>query len=94
MTELEGQGQPEEERREQLEWRWLRRAAVGGGLLGAVILGGIAYATGDDSGVFSRGDWASLAAFVGALVGLVGGFVGWALWVLLYPLARRWPRRR
>jgi len=93
-TEIAKRGQPENEERHRQEWRWLRRATLGGTLLGALILWSVAYATGDDSSaLFSRGDVAFLAAIAGALAGLIVGFMLWALWVLLRPLGWRFSQR-
>lgn len=83
-TEVERPAQSTGEKRHASEWRWLGIATVGGALLGALILGVLAYTTTDDSGaeLFSQGDSAFLGAAIGFFVGLIAGFVLWAMWVL------------
>jgi hypothetical protein len=83
-----------ERRRQQLEWRWLRRSLWGGSLLGAFILGVCALATwtpSDNSGALfamSRGDYALLGVLFGLIIGPIAGFVLWMLWVNSRSLVR------
>jgi hypothetical protein len=78
---------------EARQWRWLRPAIAIGAVLGAIVLGVIGYASwtpADNTGLFpiSRSGQTAAAAIGGAIVGVVAGFVTWALWVLLSNLAR------
>jgi hypothetical protein len=91
---VEGHAQLAEEKRHQLEWRWLRRSLWGGAVVGAVSLGLLAFATwtpADNSGeflAFSRGGYAFVAALFGLVIGLIAGFILWMLWVNLGSLVR------
>ena len=71
------------------EWRWLRRAAGGGALLGG-LAGGIFLSYGTGQGEFlSAGDWGFIGTVIGVVIGAIAGFLLWATWVLLVrPLAR------
>jgi hypothetical protein len=94
LTEVATRKQLESKERQRQEWRWLGLATLGGTLLGALIFWAVAYATGGDSGVITRGGWAAFAAIAGALIGLIVGFMLWALWVLLHTLGWRFSHRR
>jgi hypothetical protein len=82
VTEVDRPAQPTTETRHESEWRWLGIVTVGGALLGALILGVLAYATTDSGTLFSRGDVAFYGAVIGFFGGLIAGFVLWALGVL------------
>jgi hypothetical protein len=84
VAEVERHDRLTRDKNHSKEWHWLGIAVLGGALLGALILGVSAYAADDDSGaLFSRSDFAVLAAVVGFVLGAIAGFVLWAVWVLL-----------
>ena len=87
-TEVERPAQPRRAKRHKREWLWLGIASVCGALLGALILGVLAYATSESGPYLNRGGFAILGALVGFFVGLIAGFVLWALWVLLRTFIR------
>lgn len=95
VAEVERHERLTEEKGHGDEWRGLGIATIGGALLGALILGVLAYATTDDSDyLFSRGDSAVVGAIFGAIVGVIAGFLLWALWVLLRAIVRSFSQPR
>jgi hypothetical protein len=66
------------------------RSATGGGALLGGLVGGLLGLLASPTVQFGRpGDWAAFLAMIGVVIGVISGFLLWALWVLLLgPLAR------